>query len=222
MQEIVLSHPYPNGTANVEPEGQAFVDALNEMERMLLADEPVYIKFLKGDRAGSIARFEMDHLHDFKTANGHQRKGGFNARVNPNARVHVGGRQQHGYRYEGIAHGVALWDGRRNKIKVCVPHGFAWLKGYEGPTVWEKFDAKAAKKARLDNPQETDIDGKLLAVGDKVLYINSRYGSGSELCHGKVIRFDATRDTTFTIVQQCGTDMESKIQYAGSYIWKQQ
>lgn len=36
-----------------------------------------------------------------------------------------------------------------------------------------------------------DIDGNKLLKGDKVLYMNLRYGSGGALCHGTVKDFKA-------------------------------
>lgn len=224
MQEFILKDPYPNGSVAVEPDGKAYVDALLEMEAMHLRGEPVYVKYLIGDRKGSIARFVPNYMPGDALPNHRKCESIYGAKINAHARVYHQGNQVHGHRYQGGAHGVCHWDDRRNKVKAFIPHGFAWMKDYQGPTVWEKFDAKAAKADLLNNVMEQDIDGKKLAVGDEVIYVNSRYGSGTELCHGVIDRFEAKADsrghTVFTIVKERGKDVESKIQYPGAYIWK--
>ena len=114
------------------------------------------------------------------------------------------------------------WDGLKNKIH---PHlsDLIWLKGYEGPTILKKFDAKAAKKELLNNYKFKDLDGTILKVGDEVLYINARYGGGMQLNYGIVDRFEASigadRQEVFTIVKNL-TGEESKISNSETFIKK--
>lgn len=86
------------------------------------------------------------------------------------------------------------------------------------------LSSKELRKRLTENPDVTDIDGKPLAVGDNVLYVNSRYGSGTELCHGQIVRFAAKishyGNEVFTVVKEDGKEVESKIRYPASYIFK--
>jgi len=204
MKEVSLRTPYSNSPDSACTTFELAVDALRALQE---AGGSVYLKFVDGDRKGSIARFISTKPVGYSK----RRCTGFRAE---------------GYNYSLTdAAGHCVWDGRKNKIQWSLhsPHA-VWLPEYYGPTVWEKFDAKAAKAALLVSPNEVDIDGKPLAAGDSVLYINSRYGSGSGLCHGTVIRFEAKVDSkrqhVYTIVQMDGSDMESKIEHSGAYIWK--
>lgn len=196
MEQIKLSGIYSNTPQAQKDEYMATMRALRAVQE---AEKDIYLLFVDGDRKGSIARFIGDKtitLHD-----SYNRPGVFNT------------------------HGHCVWDGRKNKIQWNLTSPYTvWLPDHVGPTVWAKFDAKAAKADLLNNVAEQDIDGKRLAIGDAVIYVNSRYGSGTELCHGVIDRFEAKADsrghTVFTIVKERGKDVESKIQYPGSYIWK--
>jgi len=197
MNQVILSSPYSNDPQSVKDQ--------RETDRKLLRQYqddgiPVYLLFVDGDRKGTIARFISEADPDFK------------------------GKKRYAQKF-AKNHGQCVWDDRKNKIQWSLnsPHT-VWLPNYSGPTVWKKFDAKSVKAELLANIKEKDIDGKPLAVGDGVLYINARYGGGAVLCHGTIDRFEAKADskhhTVFTIVTEDGKDVESKIQYPGAFIWK--
>lgn len=173
----------------------------------------LYVKFIAGDRKGSIARVQIDPSFN------HHR-----AEISSVRRYYSDSRQQFEITNTWI-YGIARWDKRKNSCQVHLPNPeVIFLPNYQGPTVYEMFDKKAAKEALLKNPDQHDIDGKLLSVGDKVLYINARYGSGFVLCHGTIKEFKVTADSKghsfSTIVQLDGDDEESSISYPSQMIWK--
>lgn len=223
MTEIPLENPCHNGVVEPDPGGEAFISVMHEVWELWKAGKPIYVKYLDGDRKGSIARFEVgdDRYSEarwFEEPKPH--------------RTDVWSRDErgrsctvYGYRYYASAYGVCHWDGRRNKVKASLGYEkFAWLKDYDGPTVWKKFDAKAAREKMLRSPGQKDIDGNVLAVGDAVLYVNIRYGGGTLLCHGTILRFKAKansrRKSIETIVVKDGSDEESCITDSSQLIWK--
>jgi uncharacterized Zn ribbon protein len=159
-----------------------------------------YARFIDGDRKGSICRLVLDNgigerpsiersWRSWDRDITHEIKG-----------THIGCR--------------AEWDGRRNKTRFSIPHYEAEvLLDYEGPTVWEKFDAKTAKEELLKNPNQKDINGNVLAIGDKVLYINARYGSRMVLEEGSIAEFAASVNskghTIATIIESQNGEMSS-------------
>lgn len=217
-QEIILEEPYPNGSVELMPEGQQYVAYMHEIWELYMDGKPIYVKYLEGDRKGSIARFVPGDPS-------------YGDRCFPEPQVHRSdvwapgsGRRVYGYRYNNYAFGICHWDGRRNKVKESLSRNFAWLKGYDGPTVWMKFNAKEAKAELLKKPNQKDIDGNVLRVGDKVMYANIRYGGGTMLCHGTIARFEAKansrRKSVNTIVVMDDGDEESCITKPHQLIWK--
>lgn len=174
----------------------------------------LFIKFIAGDRKGSIARLEIDVSDPINSKN---------AEISECSH-----RWDHVSKYEianAFIFGTAKWDKRKNSCKVDFPcKDIVFLPNYEGPTVYEMFDKKAAKEALLSNPNQHDIDGKPLAVGDKVLYINARYGSRFVMCHGTIKEFKATVDSNShrftTIIQNDDGDEVSSITTPSDMVWK--
>lgn len=157
----------------------------------------IYVKFAVGQKAGSIAKLVSKEPPTFKThrCSGYSRSGATNITISYN--------------------GVCKWDGRSNKPKESLS-GSLWLKEYKGPTVWVNVSATDRKKEALEKPVY-DIGEISLSVGDEVVYINARYGSGMKLCFGTIDRFEASYsaydDTTsvFTIVKHRDTLQESRV-----------
>ncbi len=180
--EVISLDPYRNSHFSKEddPEALEYLDSLIKVYEAL-ENGTLYCRYIDGDRKGSIARLIRDPQYrvDEKPTIGYGYRG---YRDGPqftirNNRFHV----------------ISTWDGRKNKVKESLPHREAELLiGYEGPTVWEKFDAKAAKEEILKNPNQKDIDGNVLAIGDKVMYVNARYGSGMVLTRGVITEFLAS------------------------------
>lgn len=213
VKKISLENPFPGGTPVREPSGEEFIEALREMQAKHDRGELVYVEILDGDRKGSIARYRPKET---------------TAEVYEGPVFLVGIGRQNGWHYKGYGSGTLHWDGRRNTPTVrpgtYYADKMAYLPDYTGPTVWEKFDAKAAKEAILADPQVEDMDGRLLSVGDEVVYINIRYGSGTRLDRGTVVRFDVSvsskHEQVWTVVRKKDSDEESRISCAPDMIVK--
>ncbi len=174
----------------------------------------VYVKFIKGQKTGSIAKLVFD-LEPLKEKDFEQY-----SRV-ANARVYM-------YTYiEFIADGKYRWTGRGNKPKGSLTdRNIEWLEGYTGDTVWNVIPADKEKEEALKEPTY-DMDNKELHIGDKVIYINARYGGGYQLCHGVIDRFEAeyhaydSTTSVFTIVKNLESlTQESKIANPKEFIFK--
>jgi len=144
----------------------------------------VYIGFVTGERVGSIAYIldcDLSRIVPKLYRNYYDNKWGCNA---------------------GFSATVG-WEKRRNKINEYIGGTeVVYLPDYQGPTVWEKFDKKAAAAEALARTPMKDREGNEIKEGDRVLYINARYGSGAQLDRGKIISIKATvqkhRDLTVT------------------------
>lgn len=207
-----LKNPFLNGFG---PKDQEQADAIlaqyQEVYDAIVAGT-AYIRFYDGDRKGSIARIAFDPAYrDHERPCFKQAWRGRDSEIN-----------------QDFAHCsfacVATWDGRKNKVKVYVArYDNEVLLDYHDGTVWEKFDAKAAKEALLKNPNQTDINGHVLTVGDPVLYINARYGSRMTLEEGTVVEFLVSVDSkghSFTTVIESPTGELSSLQYPESMVYR--
>jgi len=176
LRMISLSNPAPNG---VSPEKEAvfrpFINAINEIIDKIKRGERVYLGITNGERKGSIGYVKfLDSYY-----------------VNHRPRItHYydtwGGGRTHVRIEDGTIPCTLGWEGRRNKIEWLMTRDTVYLPDYSGPTVWKKFDKKAAAKAALVKNPVKDRDGNRLAVGDRVLYINARYGAGACLDRGTI------------------------------------
>jgi hypothetical protein len=191
-----------------DPEALQFIKIRNYLRERLL-NGTLYVKFVKGNRAGSIAKVECDGP-------------GMNEKSSLIYHGTWGPRWIIDNPYFSLR---AKWDKRKNSCHLLLPNEeVVILPNYQGQTVYEMFDKKSAKEAALKNPNQYDIDGKLLEIGDEVLYINARYGSGFELCHGAIQEFKAASDsygnTISTIVKHADSDQVSSISNPTTMIWK--
>lgn len=197
-----------------DPEALAYCETLNYLYSKA-KNGTLYVKFVDGDRKGSIAKVKVDDTG-----------GAYYRPATIVRRRATWANYEEPFEIEADRfYGTAKWDKRKNSCQIVVPsQELVILPNYEGPTIYEMFDKKAAKAAALENPEQTDIDGKLLSVGDEVLYINARYGSGFVLCHGIIKEFKAVADSKgtsiTTIVQLKDDDMLSAIANPSQMIWK--
>jgi hypothetical protein len=201
--------------SETDADAVAFCNARNALLDQAI-NGTLYIKFVDGDRKGSIAKLVIDveeHPYNERKAEVERCRSSWS-----NEKVQ--------YQIDNTYFfGTAKWDKRKNSCKVSFPSKeIVFLPNYEGPTVYEMFDKKAAKEELLKNPDQHDIDGKLLAVGDKVLYINARYGSGFGMCHGTIKEFKVVADSSghsfTTVVQMDGEDQLSSISNPSEMIYK--
>ncbi len=192
-----------------DPVAQKYLADLQEVYKALVTGK-LHCRFIEGDRKGSIAKLIPDPDYALLWP-----------RIEHGSNYYNRNRP---YQVKGhYIRTIAKWTGRQNKVKVAFPHLEAeLLLDYEGPTVWEKFDAKRAKEEALKNPGQRDIDGNVLNVGDKVLYINARYGARMVLTHGVIKQFKAVADrkgTTITTVVEDENGQLSDMLYPESMIY---
>jgi hypothetical protein len=216
--EFQLKAPYYNGFADdKDPKVLEYLEQQHTIIDKFLAGT-LYIKFVDGDRKGAIAKV----IPNRKTF-------GDNAAEKATVirRYNSWNRNEPYFIENNRFYGIATWADikRKNQVQVNLPdRDVVFLPNYTGPTVWALFDHKAAKAEVLKKPDQYDIDGNLLSLGDKVLYINARYGSGMELCHGKIKEFkvsvDSRRTEIWTIVEN-EEGVESKINNSSYMICKE-
>lgn len=192
-----------------EAECKRVCQMFEEIADLAEANKPIYIKILAGDYAGSIARL-IDASNSTTVLTKRHRH---DSSAPP--------------QYSAHTHGRFVWDGRKNNIQANI-HGnydpkFAYMRGYEGPTVFEKFDAKKVREEMIANADVRDIHDHKVEVGDEVAYINARYGSGAQLEIGTVDRFEATANSysrsLYTIIKN-GKGEESKLQFPDKQLMK--
>lgn len=188
---------------------QEYIDVFEAIK-----NETAHVRFVDGDRKGSIAKIRFDEKHNNKSPIICRKYDSWDKELT--------------HKFENIRFsGILTWTGRKNKVHCTLwPYGcneFEILLDYDGPTVWEKFDAKEAKNKILENPNQKDIKGNILAIGDTVLYINARYGHRMVLDEGKIIEFDASVNskghTITTIIENASGEISS-LQYPEDMIYK--
>lgn len=182
MEIVSLKNPYPNGVPEKDHDLlQPFIDVLNEIIDKVNAGERVYLEITSGERKGSIAyikEFDSDYDQKEPVISYSRYFRDHTARISsPSLMVILG------------------WDKRRNKIKWSTSRSTNYLRGYKGETVWEKFDKKKAEAKLLEENDIVDREGNVLKEGDRVVYINARYGSGGSLDRGTIeqIKFNVQK-----------------------------
>lgn len=210
MRVLTLSNPYPNGFENEDdPVALAYLEQLKEVYTALNAGT-LYCRFIDGDRKGSITRLEPE---PGRSNNEPGIRPSYSSARNPN------------WRFENdVFSAVCRWDKRKNKVKIFLPQrDVEVLLDYTGPTVWEKFDAAAAKQEALANPNQCDIAGNLLEIDDNVLFINARYGARMVLSFGRITEFKAVANsygTTITTIIESEAGEKSELLYPEDMVYK--
>ena len=213
MRVVKLKMPNSiiNGfTTEDDPEALKYLKDLKAVYEAL-NDGTLHCRFTDGDRKGSIAKLSLEPGA-------------------PNETPVIGHR--YGGAWDGVAftirnhyfYTICSWAGRKNKVKVSFPHHEAeLLLGYKGPTVWEKFDAKTAKEEALKNPDQRDIDGNVLCIGDSALFINARYGARMVLSRGTITEFKVvanSKGATITTVINDEGGARSELSYPQDMVYK--
>ena len=214
IPHIPLKSPHPNGTDD-EHEFDEIVRVFKEIKHKIKDGDRVYIGYPEGERAGSIGYIKKLECDVEK--------------IVPSVNYSPYGWQLDGaWRCHPGFHAVLAWDKRPNKLKCYIGHDMVYFPDYEGPTLWEKFDKKGAEKKAMEAVVVLDREGNVLEVGDPVIYINSRYGSGSRLDRGIVsdikVKVRVQRRGDYTelnvIVQNADGAEKSKIRNPEYYILK--
>jgi hypothetical protein len=167
-----------------------------EMIKTFVEGKPIYVRFTNKDqmRDGSIAI-----IKDWNVERGLAKNGEYLAK-NPHwgrSRYHVPNVHQFEIgsdKYEvdltdcGSFFGRVRWEGRKNECEASI-YNVEWLKGYEGPCVWQ-FGKK-------EQPQviATDRLGREIKVGDFCCYILhhfSNYGASTQFGTVTKIERDGT------------------------------
>lgn len=132
-----------------------------------------YVRVISGDYKGSIAKFTLDSPIGTEK---------LYRKVPCDEEVFI---------VKYLWYGKLSWKGKRNNPKFKLSSSSCdVLLGYTGETELIRIDLKKIKKDLLDK-EVVDVDGNKLSVGDKVIYMNLRYGNGGALCRGTIIDFKA-------------------------------
>lgn len=187
LTQLSLSNPYPNGVDSEDKAGvkklKAYAKTITEIRKKLDRAQRVYLGIVSGERKGSIAYIQGTDT-DYRQEEVEVR----------NSRDYYGFPREERYItrvYNDSIYCILGWDGRRNRVKWATYSGTVYLPNYTGPTIFEKFDKKAAAAKELEQQTVIDRDGNELAVGDRVVYINARYGCGASLDRGTVTEIKA-------------------------------
>jgi len=220
MNEINLARPnvpYDHGPEDHEPSEKIMAIA-NDIFVRFANGEKLYFQFNFGERKGSIAylkKLDTDCLRIKKKII----KGWKGPRID----------------YQIQMKGTVAWDDRKNTAKVdfFVNGAMSFLDGYSGESVWLKTDVKAEAAKIKAESKIYDMRGREIKEDDVVVFINSRYGSGSCLDYGIVqeIKVKVTHNTYYkrketeitAIIKNVrmdsdGRDILSKVKNPESYV----
>lgn len=174
------SHFYGSESELLKDEG--FLK-LKQIYEHLIDKGYCHVRVNGGDYDGSVAKFTVDSNDNDKlySFNCYSRQQCLLVRYSWNGRL--------------------SWKGKKNNPKFTLMNNTCdVLLDYEGEEILKRFDLKKEGKKLLEQ-DVYDIDGNVLSKGDKVLYMNLRYGSGGKLCHGVIKDFKAhARDGYVSVI----------------------
>lgn len=179
---------------------------LKEVHDYLKKNGSCHVRVTGGDYDGSIALFTLNNNSNYEE--------NLYKRIYSRERI---------YSLKYYWQGRLSWEGKRNNPQFTLMNSTCEvLLDYDGPTSLKRFNLKEEKKKLLQDVKIEDIDGHIIEIGDKVLYMNLRYGSGGSLCHGVVHDFKAHARQGYVsvIVREVGTDIESDLNFPSSQIYK--
>jgi hypothetical protein len=212
MEVISLKNPYPNGFEDKEdPSVLSYIDNLLRV-RKAIEEGNAYIRYIDGDRKGSVAKlkFDSDYTNSYLPE-----VSAFRYTYNLNAKFKVDNDR---------FYCVATWKGRSNKVKVSLPGPqIEVIIGDDVETVYKMFDHKAAKEEILKSPNQKDIDGNILSVGDNVMFINISYGSRMYLQRGVITGFKVvanSKSSKITTVIENEQGIKSELNYPQDMVHK--
>lgn len=179
--------------------------AMKETYDHLLEHKWCHVRILEGDYEGSVAKFTLDEGCSLSE---------LYRRIFTREEI---------YNVVYSFSGKLSWKGKRNNPKFLLTNRSCQviLNGNHTVELFNRFDLKKEKEKLLQN-KIYDIDSNELSVGDNVLYLNMRYGSGGSLCHGKVKDFKAhARDGYVSvIISNDNLEQESECRNPSYQIYK--
>jgi len=117
------------------------------------------------------------------------------------------------------------WDDKKGK-KVELLKGIntplvEWLVNYDGPTVYKEFDTKSSVDEILAKNPLFDVRGKPIEIGNKVMFINSRFNKAASLDYGVIkeikvkidindFHVDSDKNEIIVIIESVRTDKNNK------------
>lgn len=151
-------------------DSEEMIKHIRAIKRLVNNCERIYIRYILGPRKGSIAYIRS-----------------INYCVAKKRTIHSGKFRK----FDMLLEVDLSWDNKRSVIQESliisnVPTAFEWLVGYDGPTVWVNKDKKLLAKEILETYPQFDMRGNVIKVGDKVIFINSRYGKAARLDYGVI------------------------------------
>lgn len=178
--------------------------SIREVNQMLLDNGYCYVRVTGGDYDGSIAKFTPDF-------------------VTEQSKMYRGTWEKGVYAVVNHWQGRLSWEGKKNNPQfVLSDRSAVVIKDDNVETLLKRFDLKAESAKLLDNPDIQDISGNTLNVGDSILYMNLRYGSGGKLCFGKIKEFKAhARQGYVSVIVSSDEDGQlSDLNYPHQQIYK--
>lgn len=179
--------------------------AMKDIYEHLLEYGWCHVRILEGDYEGSVAKFTLDKGCSLKELY---------------RRIYT---REEIYNVIYSFSGKLSWKGKRNnpKFQLINRSCEVILNGDHNLEVFARFDLEKEKEKLLQN-QVYDIDSNELKVGDEVLYLNMRYGSGGSLCHGKIKEFKAHARVGYVsvIISNDNLEQESECRNPSYQIYK--
>lgn len=163
---------------------QEWYDDIQEMFTLYFKGEPIYVKFVSGDkrRVGSIGRIQINNMQDilygsYSYHNHYNRAG---------ARSVIEEKIENFDLMKAIKVNINMtvkWDNRKNKVESS-GYDVVWLKGHTGGTVWH-YGTPITPKV-----QAFDKLGREIKEGDFISYILYHYDSrgAAGIYYGKVTK----------------------------------
>lgn len=204
---------YTVGSADNFTEDQIkYCHTLAQINSMLVS--PIYVRVIAGDYAGSIAKFTAEGV----TTEIVKRNFYWDDKIKlPSGDVV----KRFGYSVTTCWSGRLSWDKKKNNPRFRLSHDSATvLLDYDGETILRKFDYKRESEWVANHEPCNDVDGNPLAVNDKVIYLNLRYGCGGKLSRGRIIglKGDPRSKSVIVMIEEDTTKQRSECRYSEQQI----
>jgi hypothetical protein len=206
MRELIWAvSPHTYRGTEEELLSEPFFKNQQLIQQKFIEDGFIYIRVKEGDYEGSIAKFTTNNSEKEKKLFVLTRS------------------RERSYNINFYFYGNLSWDKKRNNPKfILYQNNAEILLGYRGETVLKRVDFKKQAK-KLRELELYDINDKVLALGDSVLYINTRYGGGTCLSKGVIVEFKPHVRGNYLSVIITNSEVEdqtSELNYPSMQIYK--